>query len=74
MLRLASALWRFWWIGGYFDEGRKWLEETLAKGDGAEARGKALDGLSWLSHLQGDLDRAEAVAEEGLRLSAEAAP
>jgi predicted ATPase/class 3 adenylate cyclase/Flp pilus assembly protein TadD len=70
-LRLASALWRFWWIGGYFDEGRKWLEETLAKGDGAEARGKALEGLSWLSHLQGDLDRAEAVAEEGLRLSAE---
>src|SRR5215210_6575880 len=26
-LRLADALWRFWWMGGYFDEGRRWLEE-----------------------------------------------
>jgi len=71
--RLAGALWRFWWMGGYFDEGRRWLEETLAEGDGAPVpRGKTLDGLSWLYHLLGDLDRAEAVAEEGLQLSAEA--
>jgi predicted ATPase/class 3 adenylate cyclase len=72
-LRLAGALWRFWWMRGYFDEGRRWLEEILAQNEGAPApRGKALEGLSWLSHLQGDLDRAEAVAEEGLELSAEA--
>jgi tetratricopeptide (TPR) repeat protein len=72
-LRLADALWRFWWMGGYFDEGRRWLEEILAQNDGAQApRGKALEGLSWLSRLQGDLDRAEALAEEGLELSAEA--
>ena len=71
--RLADALWRFWWMGGYFDEGRRWLEEILAQNDGAQApRGKALEGLSWLSRLQGDLDRAEALAEEGLELSAEA--
>jgi predicted ATPase/class 3 adenylate cyclase len=71
-LRLAGALWRFWWMRGYFDEGRRWLEEILAKGDGAAARVKALEGLSWLSDLQGDLDRAETAAEEGLKLSAEA--
>src|SRR5215210_2007800 len=72
-LRLADALWRFWWMGGYFDEGKRWLEEILAQNDGAPApRGKALEGLSWLSRLQGDLDRAEAIAEEGLELSAEA--
>ena len=72
-LRLADALWRFWWMGGYFDEGKRWLEEILAQDDGAPApRGKALEGLSWLSRLQGDLDRAEAIAEEGLELSAEA--
>jgi predicted ATPase/class 3 adenylate cyclase len=72
-LRFAGALWRFWWMRGYFDEGRRWLEEILAQNEGAPApRGKALEGLSWLSHLQGDLDRAEAVAEEGLELSAEA--
>src|SRR5918996_650818 len=23
-LRLVGALWRFWWMGGYFDEGRRW--------------------------------------------------
>src|SRR5215212_8988240 len=72
-LRLAGALWRFWWVGGYFDEGRRWLEEILAEEDGAPAvRGKALEGLSWLLVLQGELDRAEAIAEKGLKLSAEA--
>jgi predicted ATPase len=72
-LRLAGALWRFWWMRGYFDEGRRWLEEILARGDGAAAaRIMALDGVGWLANEQGDLDRAEAAADEGLRLSAEA--
>jgi len=72
-LQLAGALWRFWWVGGYFDEGRRWLEEILAEDDGTPAaRGKALEGLSWLLVLQGELDRAEAIAEKGLRLSDEA--
>jgi tetratricopeptide (TPR) repeat protein len=71
-LRLAGALWRFWWAQGYFDEGRRRLEEVLAKGDGATTRIKALDGVAWLANEQGDLDRAEAAAEEGLRLDVEA--
>ncbi len=28
--------------------------------------------MGWLAHQQGDLNRAEATAEEGLKLSAEA--
>jgi non-specific serine/threonine protein kinase len=38
----------------------------------AQARAKALEGVGWLADRHGDLDRAEAAAEEGLKLSAEA--
>jgi predicted ATPase/class 3 adenylate cyclase/Tfp pilus assembly protein PilF len=74
-LRLAGALRPFWYARGYFDEGRRWLEEALAQGrEGTPvaARTKALEGLSWLADAQGDLDRAEAAAEEGLQLSTKA--
>ena len=73
-LRLGAALRWFWNMGGYYGEGRSWLEATLAKEGGAspQARAKALEGLAWLANQQGDLDRAEAIAEDGLRLSLEA--
>ncbi len=29
-LRIAGALWRFWFVRGYFSEGRKELEDTLS--------------------------------------------
>src|SRR5918993_70569 len=74
-LRLAGALRPFWYARGHFDEGKRWLEAVLAKGrEGTPvaARTKALEGLSWLADAQGDLDRAEAAAEEGLQLSTKA--
>ncbi len=73
-LRLAGALRWFWNMGGYYGEGRSWLEAALAKEgwDSAWARAKVLEGVGWLANQQGDLDRAEATAEEGLKLSAEA--
>ena len=73
-LRLEGALGTFWHTHGYFDEGRKWLEATLAKDDRASvvARLKALEALFWLTFEQWDLDRAEAVAHEGLKLSEKA--
>jgi tetratricopeptide (TPR) repeat protein len=72
-MRLAGALWQFWDMRGYYGEGRRWLEEALAKdGRASVARVKALEGVGWLADLQGDIDRAVAAAEEGLRLGARA--
>jgi tetratricopeptide (TPR) repeat protein len=33
-LRLASALWPFWWMRGYLSEGRHWIDTALQYGDG----------------------------------------
>jgi predicted ATPase/class 3 adenylate cyclase len=70
-LRLSGALWRFWWMRGHYSEGRRWLEEALAKdGRPSAARAKALEAVGWLADDQGDIDRAVEAAEEGLSLSA----
>ena len=74
-LRLAGALWRFWWMRGYVSEGRRWLEEALkAGGRGSiESRAMALAGVGRLARDQGDLDRAEEASAEGLELLIEEA-
>ena len=53
---------------------QRWLEQALTKDSqaSAAARAKALEALAWLADVQYDMDRAEAAAEEGLRLSEEA--
>lgn len=70
-LRLAGALWRFWYLRGHLTEGRRWLEETLSPSRGASAalRAKALGGLGYLSWSQGDFGQAKALFEESLALS-----
>jgi predicted ATPase/class 3 adenylate cyclase len=72
-LRLGGALRWFWYMEGHYGEGRRWLEAALGKdrGAAAEARARTLEGVGWLASGQGDLDRAQAVAEEGLKLSTE---
>ena len=69
-LGLASALSTFWYMRGFWSEGRAWLEEALAgtPGNRAEARAKALRGLARLAVEQGDFGRAETSAEEALAL------
>ena len=69
-LRMGAALGEFWFFRGYFGEGRRWLEEALAKASptSTPARASALRRLSWLAFVQGDLDRAEEASEEGLKL------
>ena len=67
-VRLAAALWRFWYVQRYWAEGRRWLEsaltrtipETLGMRDPMEvwpattARAKALYGAALLARAQGD--------------------
>jgi predicted ATPase len=69
-LRMGAALGEFWYLRGYFGEGRRWLEEALAKSSPAPtaARARALHRVSWLAFLQGDLEQAEEASEEGLGL------
>ena len=69
-LRLAGALWRFWWA--HPTEGRAWLERALAAGGGdapAPARAKALAAASILASFQGDAGRGAALAREAVALA-----
>jgi predicted ATPase/DNA-binding CsgD family transcriptional regulator len=74
-LRLAAALWRFWYRRGYWLEGRGWLVRllTLAEAGGdveATTRAMALTGAGWLAHYfrelgQDDFAAAQAALAEG---------
>jgi DNA-binding CsgD family transcriptional regulator len=72
-LRLGATLWRFWHVQGYLSEGISWMERVLAEGEPAASpvRVKALEGMGWLTQLQGDHQRARATYEEMLELSRE---
>jgi predicted ATPase/DNA-binding CsgD family transcriptional regulator len=69
MLRLAGALWKFWWAN--LTEGRGWLERALAVGNEAPAplRVKALGSASILTSMQGEVGRGEALAREAVELA-----
>jgi tetratricopeptide (TPR) repeat protein len=69
-LRLAGALYWFWFLRGYWSDGRQWLEVALAgSGDAPSyARPKALRGAAHLAWRQGDYERATALCEQGLIL------
>ena len=68
--RLGWALWLFWWVRGRFTEGRRWMEEALAKGGAmpAAARARALFVAGMMADGQADLRAAHPLVEEGLVL------
>ena len=70
-LRLASALWRFWWLRGDTAEGRAHLEGLLRLADGVSPaiRAKALNAAGVLAESQGDRERAERLHEESLAIA-----
>ena len=69
-LRLMGALYRFWSVRGYLDEGRRWLAKLLAtEPDGPpESRAKALAGAGGLALQQGDYEAARSYFEHSLAI------
>ena len=69
-LRIAAALWEFWWVRGHLAEGRGWLGAALVRGRNAppELRARALHAAGSLATRQGDYESASALFEESLAL------
>jgi predicted ATPase/class 3 adenylate cyclase len=69
-LRIAAALWRFWWMRGHLAEGRGWLERVLTEGDDLPpaVHARALSGAGILAESQGDYGRAKVLHEKALSL------
>jgi len=69
-LRLAVALYMFWYTRGYLGEGREWLEKAIsANRDAAtHARARALNSTGWMALFQGKLEEAIPLLEESLAL------
>ncbi len=67
-LRLTGAVFRFWMVRGYVEEGRRWLAAALDAGrDQPPAlRAKVLNGAGSLAHTAGDPAAAIALYEEAL--------
>ena len=85
-LLLGGALWRFWYVRGYYAEGREQLAALLAMpvlrtpeqradrshvADLMRARAKALNGAGVLATVQGDPKVARALYEESLSIARE---
>lgn len=70
-LRLAVALYHFWYLRGHLSEGRGWLESALA---GSESlgmipqRAKGYNELGSLAYAQGDYAAARASNQHGLEI------
>ena len=68
-LRLAAALWRFWYLKGHLAEGRRRLESVLPTDERpTAARAKALNGAAVMAVNTGDTEAAMLRAEEALAL------
>ncbi len=73
-LLLSGALWRFWYIRGYWSEGLHWLKEALAlpqAGERTATRATVLCGAGRLALALGDLLTGRALLEESVAISRE---
>jgi predicted ATPase/Tfp pilus assembly protein PilF len=69
-MRLAGAVWRFWYVRGYLSEGRRWLRRVGQQGSSlpAAVRVKTTFGSGGLAWAQGDFAQASNSFEETLAL------
>jgi predicted ATPase/DNA-binding CsgD family transcriptional regulator/DNA-binding XRE family transcriptional regulator len=77
-LRLATALWRFWFEGGHLSEGQQWIEALLAQAVPKEPglplwlRARAAATAGTLSAVRRDVARATVYLQEAIALGREA--
>ncbi|WAM12304.1 protein kinase domain-containing protein [Rhodococcus sp. JS3073] len=71
-LRTAAALFLFWSSQGLYNEGRRWLDQLLARRSGPPTLDsiKAMYGCSVMTFAQGDLEAGTALVEEARTLTA----
>jgi non-specific serine/threonine protein kinase len=69
-LRLAGALYWFWFLRNHYSEGRDWFERVYTAGERTHsaARAKAACGVMFLSWRAGDYVTCRAFAEEALHI------
>lgn len=73
-LRLAGALWHYWYARGLYREGKAWLDEQRESASGAgrtSGRAKALFGNGILSWLVGDYQESRQLLEESVGIARE---
>lgn len=72
-VRLAGALWLFWYMHGHVSEARRWLRRALdaCPDEPSEPRAKVLGGAGYLASEQGEDDEALALLEESLSYAKE---
>jgi non-specific serine/threonine protein kinase len=73
-LRLASMVWQFWHVRGYFAEGRSRVTALLGAADPGQrtvARSAALNVAGMLAYRQGDYAPARVLHEESLAIKRE---
>jgi predicted ATPase/Tfp pilus assembly protein PilF len=70
LLRLAPALWRFWWARGHLSEGGRWLEHALQRGLAASpaVRARLLIAAGRLAWVRGEFAVATRQLEEAIAL------
>lgn len=70
-LRLVVALWRFWHMRGYLQEGRRRVEESLAlpgANQQTPLRARALQAAGGVTHWQNEVDSQAAFYEQAAEL------
>jgi predicted ATPase len=67
VVEVAARCWRFWWLRGYWDEGRRWLAAGLTDNDDSPLASNAIAGAMFLAYLQRDYEATQHLAERQLR-------
>lgn len=69
IIRIGDALWMYWLIRGYLNEGRQWLESALAElSEPTTGQARALRAAGVLTFYLGEYDRAAQLLSRSLAM------